>query len=140
MKKNLINIAGSEVVIDMELRNRTIGEETEVEDEEVALIETSAEAAVSDSEVVDSGIGKSGIAGDERNILVLLFLYVLQVNTPLWHVFRSIINLICPGHTPWLGSCHPPDTDQQECELQTAGRVQLRILAILSEAPMGPHW
>ena len=80
MKKNHINIAGSEVVIDMELRNRTIGEEAEVEEKEVALIETSAEAAVSDSEVVDNGNRKSGIAGDERNILVLLFLYVLQVN------------------------------------------------------------
>ena len=80
MKKNHINIAGSEVVIDMELRNRTIGEEAEVEEKEVALLETSAEAAVSDSEVVDNGNRKSGIAGDERNILVLLFLYVLQVN------------------------------------------------------------
>ena len=59
----------------MELRNRTIGEDMEDKDEEEeALIETPG-----DVKTVQSSSGeKSGIAGDERSILVLLFLYVLQ--------------------------------------------------------------
>ena len=59
----------------MELRNRTIGEDIEnrVEEEE-ALLETSVEVKTSSSKTAE----KTGIAGDEKSILVLLFLYVLQ--------------------------------------------------------------
>ena len=62
----------------MELRNRTIGEDNgpEMEDEEEALIEP---AGGEGDAVKNSENKKSGIAGDERNILVLLFLYILQV-------------------------------------------------------------
>ena len=52
-----------------ELRNRN-----QVDDEEhEVLIEPS------DEDVEIKKGGKSGVAGDERNILVLLFLYILQV-------------------------------------------------------------
>ena len=59
----------------MELRNRTIGEDNspDMEDEEEALIEPDGDG------VKNTEDKKSGIAGDERNILVLLFLYILQV-------------------------------------------------------------
>ena len=58
----------------MELRNRTIGEDTEDKaEEEEALIEPSVEVRRA-SEAPE----KSGIAGDERSIAILLFLYVLQ--------------------------------------------------------------
>ena len=59
----------------MELRNRTIGEDNspDMEDEEEALIEPDGDV------VKNTEDKKSGIAGDERNILVLLFLYILQV-------------------------------------------------------------
>jgi len=58
----------------MELRNRTIGDDNspDMEDEEEALIEPDGDA------VKNTEDKKSGIAGDERNILVLLFLYILQ--------------------------------------------------------------
>merc|ERR1712227_983204 len=58
----------------MELRNRTIGEDNspDMEDEEEALIEPDGDG------VKNTEDKKSGIAGDERNILVLLFLYILQ--------------------------------------------------------------
>ena len=61
----------------MELRNRTIGEDNspDMEDEEEALIEPDGDG-VKNTNTEDN---KSGIAGDERNILVLLFLYILQV-------------------------------------------------------------
>ena len=60
----------------MELRNRTIGEDTENRaEEEEALIEPSVEVrSPSHSQTTE----KSGIAGDEKSILILLFLYVLQ--------------------------------------------------------------
>ena len=52
-----------------DLRNRSqVGEDEEHE----VLIEPSDEDDPTKK-------GKSGIAGDERNILVLLFLYILQV-------------------------------------------------------------
>ena len=59
----------------MQLRNRSLADETDMWDEEEALIdqEKEEEGASRDEET------KKGIAGDERNILVLLFLYVLQV-------------------------------------------------------------
>jgi len=58
----------------MELRNRTIGEDTEDKpEEEEALIEPSVEARR-----VSQAPEKSGIAGDEKSILILLFLYILQ--------------------------------------------------------------
>ena len=63
----------------MELRNRTIGEESKnMSEEEEALIEPDVDVRDGSGETVTSE--KTGIAGDERNILVLLFLYVLQVN------------------------------------------------------------
>ena len=55
-----------------ELRNRS--QITDDEEHEV-LIEPTGE----DDEIKKTG--KSGVAGDERNILVLLFLYILQVKT-----------------------------------------------------------
>ena len=58
----------------MQLRNRSLAEETDMRDEEEALIDPEEE--VEDRIEEDT---KKGIAGDERNILVLLFLYVLQV-------------------------------------------------------------
>ena len=58
----------------MELRNRTIGEDTEDKpEEEEALIEPSVEVRR-----VSQAPEKSGIAGDEKSILILLFLYILQ--------------------------------------------------------------
>ena len=58
----------------MQLRNRSLAEETDMRDEEEALIDQEEEKE--DRREEDT---KKGIAGDERNILVLLFLYVLQV-------------------------------------------------------------
>ena len=58
----------------MQLRNRSLADETDMRDEEEALIDQEEE--VEDRREEDT---KKGIAGDERNILVLLFLYVLQV-------------------------------------------------------------
>ena len=58
----------------MQLRNRSLADETDMWDEEEALIDQEKEEGVSRDEE-----SKKGIAGDERNILVLLFLYVLQV-------------------------------------------------------------
>ena len=61
----------------MQLRSRNLADDSDMRDEEEALIEDT------EDEEVDGGGGgvedKKGIAGDERNILVLLFLYVLQV-------------------------------------------------------------
>ena len=62
---------------DMQLRSRNLADDSDMRDEEEALIEDT------EDEEVDGGGGgedKKGIAGDERNILVLLFLYVLQVS------------------------------------------------------------
>ena len=64
----------------------------ERDDEEEVLIEQEEEE---EGEVMDTG--KKGVAGDERNIAVLLFLYVLQVDqTARWlcncleiHLFRE---------------------------------------------------
>ena len=58
----------------MQLRNRSLGDETDMRDEEEALIDPEEEKEGKRDEDT-----KKGIAGDERNILVLLFLYVLQV-------------------------------------------------------------
>ena len=61
----------------MNLRNRTVGEDNidhDLEEEEEALIETD----VRTSDKKNSVERQESIAGDERNILVLLFLYVLQ--------------------------------------------------------------
>ena len=59
----------------MQLRSRNLADDSDMRDEEEALIEDT------EYEEVDGGEGgKKGIAGDERNILVLLFLYVLQVS------------------------------------------------------------
>lgn len=59
----------------MELRNRTIGEDSEDKaEEEEALLEPSVDVKLSHSQSAE----KSGIAGDEKSILVLLFLYILQ--------------------------------------------------------------
>jgi len=58
----------------MQLRNRSLGDETDMRDEEEALIDPEEEE---EEDKRDEDI-KKGIAGDERNILVLLFLYVLQ--------------------------------------------------------------
>ena len=72
----------------MNLRNRTIGEDSnnhDLEEEEEALISDETDVSPSTSrksrgkkELKRQEQEKSGIAGDERNILVLLFLYVLQ--------------------------------------------------------------
>ena len=64
----------------------------ERDDEEEVLIEQEEEE---EREQMDTG--KKGVAGDERNIAVLLFLYVLQVDqTARWlcncleiHLFRA---------------------------------------------------
>ena len=60
----------------MQLRNRSLADETDMWDEEEALIDQEKEEEEGTSRDEES---KKGIAGDERNILVLLFLYVLQV-------------------------------------------------------------
>ena len=60
----------------MQLRNRSLGDETDMRDEEEALIDPEEEEEEEGKRDEDT---KKGIAGDERNILVLLFLYVLQV-------------------------------------------------------------
>ena len=57
----------------MNLRSRVIGGAEEQDEEEEVLIEQEEE----EGEMVTE---KKGVAGDERNIAVLLFLYVLQVN------------------------------------------------------------
>ena len=65
------NIVSRTSEIDMsELRNRS---QVEDDEEHEVLIEPSEE----DEQIKKAG--KTGVAGDERNILVLLFLYVLQV-------------------------------------------------------------
>ena len=75
----------------------------ERDDEEEVLIEQEEEE---EGEVMDTG--KKGVAGDERNIAVLLFLYVLQVDqTARWlcnclkiHLFReshSALLLLSPS-------------------------------------------
>ena len=66
----------------------------ERDDEEEVLIEQEGEEE-EEREQMDTG--KKGVAGDERNIAVLLFLYVLQVDqTARWwcncleiHLFRA---------------------------------------------------
>ena len=104
----------------MELRNRTIGEDNspDMEDEEEALIEPDGDG------VKNTEDKKSGIAGDERNILVLLFLYILQVLqynvSNFYHI--QIYNPFT-GNTSWAGSSHTTDPDKQKCELQATGRV-----------------
>ena len=65
----------------MNLRSRVIAGPEERDDEEEVLIEQ--EEQEEEREVMDTG--KKGVAGDERNIAVLLFLYVLQVDqTARW--------------------------------------------------------
>ena len=65
------NIVSRTSEIDMsELRNRS---QVEDDEEHEVLIEPSEE----DEQIKKAG--KTGVAGDERNILVLLFLYILQV-------------------------------------------------------------
>ena len=72
----------------MELRNRTIGEDTEDKaEEEEALLEASVDVKLPPTE-------KTGIAGDEKSILVLLFLYVLQ-GIPLGLAAATVASL--PG-------------------------------------------
>ena len=61
----------------MQLRNRSLADETDMWDEEEALIDQEKEEEQEGSSRDEDT--KKGIAGDERNILVLLFLYVLQV-------------------------------------------------------------
>ena len=63
----------------MNLRNRSIPDTSaSMEEEEVLLVQE-------EEEEEERGVGrkeeKKGVAGDERNIAVLLFLYILQVNT-----------------------------------------------------------
>ena len=76
----------------MNLRSRVIAGPEERDDEEEVLIEQEEEE---EGEEMDTE--KKGVAGDERNIAVLLFLYVLQVDqTTRWlcncleiHLFRA---------------------------------------------------
>ena len=76
----------------MNLRSRVIAGAEEQDEEEEVLIEQEEEGEEMATE-------KKGVAGDERNIAVLLFLYVLQVNNPAW-CFKSLV----PGHLPPLNS------------------------------------
>ena len=87
----------------MNLRSRVIVGPEERDDEEEVLIEQEEE----EGEVMDTA-EKKGVAGDERNIAVLLFLYVLQVDqTARWlcncleiHLFReshSALLLLSPS-------------------------------------------
>ena len=77
----------------MNLRSRVIVGPEERDDEEEVLIEQEEEEE--EREQMDTG--KKGMAGDERNIAVLLFLYVLQVDlSARWlcncleiHLFRE---------------------------------------------------
>ena len=79
----------------MNLRSRVIAGPEERDDEEEVLIEQEEEEEEEEGEQMDTG--KKGVAGDERNIAVLLFLYVLQVDqTARWlcncleiHLFRE---------------------------------------------------
>ena len=59
----------------MNLRSRVIGGAEEQDEEEEVLIEQEEEEEEGEETVAE----KKGVAGDERNIAVLLFLYVLQV-------------------------------------------------------------
>ena len=60
---------------DMNLRSRVIAGAEEQDEEEEVLIEQEEEEEMATE--------KKGVAGDERNIAVLLFLYVLQVDNPM---------------------------------------------------------
>ena len=60
----------------MNLRSRVIAGAEEQDEEEEVLIEQEEEGEEMATE-------KKGVAGDERNIAVLLFLYVLQVDNPV---------------------------------------------------------
>ena len=79
----------------MNLRSRVIAGPEERDDEEEVLIEREEEGEEVGEEQMDTE--KKGVAGDERNIAVLLFLYVLQVGQTarLWcscfeiHLFRA---------------------------------------------------
>ena len=79
----------------MNLRSRVIAGPEERDDEEEVLIEREEEGEEVGEEQMDTE--KKGVAGDERNIAVLLFLYVLQVDLTarLWcncleiHLFRE---------------------------------------------------
>ena len=62
----------------MNLRSRVIAGPEERDDEEEVLIEREEEGEEVGEEQMDTE--KKGVAGDERNIAVLLFLYVLQVD------------------------------------------------------------
>ena len=102
----------------MELRNRTIGEDNspDMEDEEEALIEPDGDG------VKNTEDKKSGIAGDERNILVLLFLYILQVlhiiiMFAISNTSRLRFTILFSGNTSWAGSSYTIDPDKQKCEL-----------------------
>ena len=71
----------------MNLRSRVIGGGDGQEDEEEVLIEQENDE---EEEVTE----KKGVAGDERNIAVLLFLYVLQVD--IWPILsREILTYFC---------------------------------------------
>ena len=60
----------------MNLRSRVIAGAEEQDEEEEVLIEQEEEGEEMATE-------KKGVAGDEQNIAVLLFLYVLQVDNPM---------------------------------------------------------
>ena len=81
----------------MNLRSRVIAGPEERDDEEEVLIEQEEEEKEEEEGEVMDTAEKKGVAGDERNIAVLLFLYVLQVDlSARWlcncleiHLFRE---------------------------------------------------
>ena len=119
----------------MQLRNRSIGDETDMWDEEEALIDPEKEEGEEGARETEDT--KKGIAGDERNILVLLFLYVLQVSHRKQTCLQPQCIVNCSGHPSWPGSSDSSDPHKQECQLQAARRVQLRFLALLCQVVMG---
>ena len=91
----------------MNLRSRVIGGGDGQDDEEEVLIEQENDE---EEEVTE----KKGVAGDERNIAVLLFLYVLQVD--IWPILSRDFSCISfSGHPSWLGRRHTAHTHQQKC-------------------------
>ena len=98
----------------MNLRSRAIGGAEGQDDEEEVLIEQEEE----EEEMVTE---KKGVAGDERNIAVLLFLYVLQVDKSE----RCILTILVAGHPSWPGCCHSANTHQQKCKVLQISQTQV---------------
>ena len=70
----------------MDLRNRSLPEQPEDTEEMEDMEEVEGEEAV----LIQEDTAKSGVKGDERNIAVLLFLYILQVQDSYCRVHFNV--------------------------------------------------